>query len=65
MDPRTGYPSEGTLSVSVISARTLDSEIWAKPYYILGAAWTEWHKPRDFRVLMCEDKPGASCAWLP
>ncbi|MGI9073080.1 MAG: FAD:protein FMN transferase [Bryobacteraceae bacterium] len=65
MDPRTGYPSEGTLSVSVISPRTLDSEVWAKPYYILGAAWTERHKPRDFRVLMCEDKPGASCTWLP
>jgi FAD:protein FMN transferase len=65
MDPRTGYPSEGTLSVSVISPRTLDSEIWAKPYYILGAAWTERHKARDFRVLMCEGKAGASCAWLP
>ncbi|MGI8961921.1 MAG: FAD:protein FMN transferase [Bryobacteraceae bacterium] len=65
MDPRTGYPSEGVLSVSVISPRTLDSEIWAKPYYILGAAWTERHKPKEFRVLMCEDKPGTSCAWLP
>jgi FAD:protein FMN transferase len=65
MNPHTGYPAEGMLSVSVISPRTLDSEIWAKPYYILGAAWTERHKPKDFRVLMCEDKPGASCAWLP
>lgn len=65
MDPRTGYPSEGVLSVSVISGRTLDSEIWAKPYYILGPAWTEQHKPKAFRVLMCEDKPGARCTWLP
>jgi FAD:protein FMN transferase len=65
MDPRTGYPSKGMLSVSVISPRTLDSEIWAKPYYILGAAWTERHRARQFRVLMCEDKPGASCGWLP
>jgi FAD:protein FMN transferase len=65
MDPRTGYPSAGTLSVSVISPRTLDSEIWAKPYYILGAAWAKRHKPRDFRVLMCEDKAGAPCRWLP
>jgi FAD:protein FMN transferase len=65
MDPRTGYPSEGMLSVSIISPRTLDSEIWAKPYYIRGRAWTEQHKPKDFRVLMCEDKPEAACAWLP
>jgi thiamine biosynthesis lipoprotein len=65
MDPRTGYPSEGMLSVSVIATRTLDSEIWAKPYYILGREWTIRHKPKDFRVLMCEDKTGAACAWLP
>ncbi|HZQ53772.1 MAG TPA: FAD:protein FMN transferase [Bryobacteraceae bacterium] len=64
MDPRTGYPSEGMLSVSIVSPKTLDSEIWAKPYYILGRAWTRQHKPKNFRVLMCEDKPGAACAWL-
>ncbi len=65
MDPRTGYPAEGMLSVSVVAPRTLDSEVWAKPYYILGRAWAEAHKPRYFRVLLCEDKPGAACAWLP
>jgi FAD:protein FMN transferase len=65
MDPRTGYPSEGMLSVSVIAPRTLDSEIWAKPFYILGRNWTIQHKSKDFQVLMCEDKPGAACAWLP
>jgi thiamine biosynthesis lipoprotein len=65
MDPRTGYPAEGMLSVSVIAPRTLDSEIWAKPYYILGREWTIRHKPKDFRVLMCEDKAGTACAWLP
>lgn len=65
MDPRTGYPATGMLSVSVIAPRTLDSEVWAKPYYILGRQWTARHKPSDFRVLMCEDKPGATCKWLP
>jgi thiamine biosynthesis lipoprotein len=65
MNPRTGYPAEGTLSVSVVSPKTLDSEIWAKPYYILGRAWAQQHKPKDFRILMCEDKPGAVCEWLP
>jgi FAD:protein FMN transferase len=79
MDPRTGYPSQGTLSVSVISPHTLDSEVWAKPYFILGRSWTASHKPRDFRVFYCSDSSGISdansenlikdkveqpCAWL-
>ncbi len=64
MDPRTGFPAIGMLSVSVMSPKTLDSEVWAKPYYILGRAWTRQHKPRDFDVLLCEDKPGAACAWV-
>jgi thiamine biosynthesis lipoprotein len=65
MDPRTGYPAEGMLSVSVVAPQTLDSEVWAKPYYILGRKWTIQHKPKEFRVLMCEDKAGATCEWLP
>jgi len=64
MDPRTGYPSEGTLSVSIITPRTIDSEAWAKPYYILGRDWTAKHKPRDFRVFYCEDKPASPCSWI-
>jgi thiamine biosynthesis lipoprotein len=64
MDPRTGYPAMGTLSVSLITPRTIDSEAWAKPYYILGRDWTAKHKPKDFRVFYCEDKPDNPCAWL-
>jgi len=64
MDPRTGYPAMGTLSVSLITPRTIDSEAWAKPYYILGRDWTMRHKPKDFRVFYCEDKPDTPCAWL-
>lgn len=65
MDPRTGMPARGALSVSIISPRTIDSEVWAKPYFILGKAWAEAHKHKDFRVYYCEDKAGPSCAWLP
>jgi FAD:protein FMN transferase len=65
MDPRSGYPAEGTLAVSIVCPRTLDSEIWAKPFYILGRAWTEAHQPKNFRVLFCEDRAGAACVWLP
>ena len=64
MDPRTGFPSQGTLSVSIVSPLTLDSEVWAKPYFILGRQWTAEHKPRNFRVFYCEDKVEQPCAWL-
>ena len=65
MDPRTGYPAPGMLSVSIIAPRTLDSEAWAKPYFINGRAWAAAHKPKDFRVFLCEDRSEAPCAWLP
>jgi thiamine biosynthesis lipoprotein len=65
MDPRTGFPAEGMLSVSIVAPATIDSEIWAKPYYILGRAWTQQHKPKQFRVFVCEDKLTGNCSWLP
>jgi FAD:protein FMN transferase len=64
MDPRTGYPAEGMLAVSVITPTTLDSEAWTKPYFILGRQWAAKHKPGDFRVFLCEDKAEQPCAWL-
>jgi thiamine biosynthesis lipoprotein len=64
MDPRTGYPAQGTLAVSVVAPRTIDSEAWTKPYFILGRQWAARHKPNDFRIFFCEDKAGTPCAWL-
>ena len=64
IDPRTGYPSQGTSAVSVLAPRTLDSEAWAKPFFINGRAWASAHKPAGFRVFFCEDRPQATCGWL-
>lgn len=66
MDPRTGYPAKGMLSVSVIAPKTLDSEAWTKPVFINGPAWTKQNRPKHFRVFVCEDKGGSelACAWL-
>jgi thiamine biosynthesis lipoprotein len=68
MDPRTGYPSQGMLSASVITPLTLDSEAWTKPYYINGREWAAKHKKKGFRVFLCPDTgeagTGHSCAWL-
>jgi len=65
MDPRTGYPAQGTLAVSIVSPRTIDSEAWAKPYFVNGRQWAAKHKPAEFRVFFCEDKAEQPCAWLP
>lgn len=68
LDPRTGYPAKDTLSVSVVAPRSIDSEAWTKPYYILGRAWTQEHKPQNFRVFFCADRTGEEQAppytWL-
>jgi FAD:protein FMN transferase len=64
MDPRTGYPAQGTVSVSVVAPRTIDSEAWAKPYFVNGRQWTVAHKPKDFRVYFCQDRMDQPCAWL-
>ena len=65
LDPRTGYPAQGTSAVSVLAPRTVDSEAWTKSFFINGRAWASAHKPSGFRVFFCEDRPRAACSWLP
>jgi len=64
MDPRTGYPAAGTLSVSVVAASTLSSEAWTKPFFVNGRQWAARNKPKGLRVYFCEDKKELACAWL-
>jgi thiamine biosynthesis lipoprotein len=63
-DPRTGYPAQGTSSVSVLAPRTVDSEAWAKPYFINGRAWTAANNPANFRVFFCDDARPPACSWI-
>jgi FAD:protein FMN transferase len=64
MDPRTGFPAGGMLSVSIVTPRTIDSEAWCKPFFINGRAWASKHKPEGTRAYFCEDKADQSCVWL-
>jgi thiamine biosynthesis lipoprotein len=64
MDPRTGYPAEGVLQVSVVAPGAIDSEAWTKPYFILGRKWAERSKPKDFQVFLCEDRSENACVSL-
>ena len=77
MDPRTGYPAQGSVSVSVIAPRTLDSEAWAKPYFVNGRQWAAKHQAKGLsRVLLrrqdgyshargSNDKPFSGCLPAP
>jgi thiamine biosynthesis lipoprotein len=64
VDPRTGHPAQGASSVSVLAARTIDSEAWTKPYFINGREWTAAHKPTNHRVLFCDDASPNVCSWI-
>lgn len=64
MDPRTGRPAQGSSSVSVVAPRTIDSEAWAKPYFVNGRQWAARHQPKEFRVFFCEDRTEQPCEWL-
>jgi len=64
MDPLTGYPAPGSGSVSVIAPRTIDSEAWAKPYFIKGREWAAQHKPKKFRACFCAGGTEEPCVWL-
>jgi FAD:protein FMN transferase len=63
-DPRTGYPAEGILSVSVVAPLTLDSEAWTKPVFVRGRSWSARNKPDQLKVFICEDGLDVACAWL-
>jgi thiamine biosynthesis lipoprotein len=62
MDPRTGMPAEGVLTVSVVSQATIDSEAWSTGFYVNGSDWTRKYKRKDFRVFMCTSN--ALCGWI-
>ena len=64
MDPRHGVPAEGAVQVTVLAPRAIDSEVWAKPFFIQGISWTTAHKPQSWRVLYCENNSGAGCSWV-
>lgn len=64
MDPLRGVPAESTVQVTVLASHAIDSEIWAKPYFIRGRDWTAAHKPMSWQVLYCENLPSAPCSWV-
>ena len=63
MDPRTGWPPSGVVSVSVLADRTLDSEAWATALFVNGPDWAAARGPAGLRIHFCLAVGG--CAWIP
>ena len=63
MDPRTGWPASGVVSVSVLAGRTLDSEAWATALFVNGPDWAAARAPAGPRIHFCLAAGG--CAWMP
>jgi thiamine biosynthesis lipoprotein len=62
MDPRTGMPAEGVLSVSIRSPLTLDSEAFCKAFFVNGLEWTRQHRRPDLKVFFCA--ADGACQWV-
>lgn len=62
LDPRTGRPAEGIDSVSVVAARTLDTEAWSTALFVNGADWMRANPLPGLRVFLCEAE--RRCRWL-
>jgi thiamine biosynthesis lipoprotein len=64
LDPRTGFPAQGRLLVSVTAPRAIDSEAWTKPFFIHGRSWALKHRPKRLDAFFCEDGPEQAWGWL-
>ena len=64
VDPRTGWPLQSVVQVSVVTSSALDGEAWAKACLLNGQEWASEHKPADSRVLFCGPGTGVPPTWL-
>jgi thiamine biosynthesis lipoprotein len=67
MDPRTGWPAEGLISVTVVAPTALDADAWDTPLFVLGAAVAKRKaKERDLiAVVLVEPGPnGIDTVWV-
>jgi len=63
MDPRTGYPAQGTLSVSVVAATATESDALSTAAFVMGRQGTLHYLQSHpgIRVFLCSE---SGCEWL-
>ena len=66
MDPRTGRPAEGLISVTVISRSAYTCDTWDTPLFVLGpaAARAKAHQRPDFAAILVQPGAGVDTVWV-
>ncbi len=64
VNPRTGWPLQSVEQVSVVTARAVDGEVWAKACLINGRQWAAAHKPDGCSILFCGSDPVQPPTWV-
>jgi thiamine biosynthesis lipoprotein len=67
MDPRTGTPAEGLISVTIVSASAFLCDAWDTPLFVLGglAARAKAKARGDFAAVLVEPGPdGVDTVWV-
>ncbi len=67
MDPRTGRPAEGLISVTVISSSAYQCDTWDTPLFVLGPAGArrKAHERSDLSVVLVEPgEGGKDTVWV-
>ncbi|MGH7742453.1 MAG: FAD:protein FMN transferase [Candidatus Eiseniibacteriota bacterium] len=66
MDPRTGRPADGLISVTVISNSAFTCDTWDTPLFVLGAeaAKAKAHQRSDFAAILVGPGAGKDTVWV-
>ena len=66
MDPRSGRPAEGLISVTVISGSAYTCDTWDTPLFVLGPelARAKAHERGDFGAILVEPGAAVDTVWV-
>jgi thiamine biosynthesis lipoprotein len=66
LNPRTGYPAEGLISVTVVAARALTTDAWDTPLFVLGpeAARRKAKERDDIAAILVAPGDGVDTVWV-
>jgi thiamine biosynthesis lipoprotein len=66
MDPRTGLPADGLISVTLISKSAYTCDTWDTPLFVLGPerARAKAHERSDFGAILVEPGAGVDTVWV-
>jgi thiamine biosynthesis lipoprotein len=66
LDPRTGRPAAGLISVTVVARTAMDADAWDTPLFVLGleAAKRKAIERRDIDVVLVAPGDGIDTVWV-